>query len=111
MSYIVRKRDPKLIDFFLSKGADRGKTLVYISQLKDFDLLEKYYPLYQRDLSEDEYFLILRKTAQLNFTKGYRYLVNAKQFEALNPVYKEDVSRLYQMNRKPASAKANQQNE
>jgi Zn-dependent protease with chaperone function len=111
MSYIVRKRDPKLIDFFLSKGADRGKTLVYISQLKDFELLEKYYPQYQNDLSEDEYFLILRKTAQLNFTQGYRYLVNAKQFEALNPVYKEDISKLHQRNREPASVKANQQNE
>ncbi len=104
MYFIVRKQDEKLIDHFLSIGADKGKTLVYISQLKDYALLNKYYTRYQSDLTEDDYFLVLRKTAQTNFTEGYRLLVNAKRFEDLNPSYKEDVSRLHQSsNRKPAS--------
>lgn len=104
MYFVVRKNDEALIDYFLSKGADKGKTLVYISQLKDFNLLSKYYSRYQNDLSEDDYFLVLRKTAQTNFTEGYRLLVNAKRFEDLNPSYKEDVSRLHQTTtRKPAS--------
>lgn len=103
MYFIVRKNDEKLIDYFLSKGADKGKTLVYISQLKDYELLSKYYSRYQNDLSDDDYFLVLRKTAQLNFTEGYRLLVNARRFEDLSPTYKEDVSRLHQSNRKPAS--------
>lgn len=104
MYFIVRKQDEKLIDHFLSIGADKGKTLVYISQLKDYALLDKYYTRYQNDLTEDDYFLVLRKTAQTNFTEGYRLLVNAKRFEALDPSYKEDVSRLHQSsNRKPAS--------
>lgn len=104
MYFIVRKQDEKLIDHFLSIGADKGKTLVYISQLKDYALLDKYYTRYQSDLTEDDYFLVLRKTAQTNFTEGYRLLVNAKRFEDLNPSYKEDVSRLHQSsNRKPAS--------
>ena len=103
MAYVVKKRDPRLIDHFLKNGADKGKTLVYISQIKDFELLQKYYALYQDDLSEDEYFLILRKSAQVDFTEGYRYLVNAQQFENLNPGYKEDVTRLHKGNRQPAS--------
>lgn len=103
MAYVVKKRDPRLIDHFLKHGADKGKTLVYISQIKDFDLLSKYYALYQADLTEDEYFLILRKSAQVDFTEGYRYLVNAQQFESLNSEYKEDVTRLHKGNRLPAS--------
>jgi hypothetical protein len=105
MYYVVKKKDHQLIEFFMNKGADKGKTLIYISQLKDYDLLKKYYTLYQSKLSEDDYFLVLRKAAEVNFTDGYRLLVNAKQFEKLDPNYKEDVSRLYQTNTKrmPAS--------
>lgn len=105
MYFIVKKKDTALIDYFLAHGANKGKTLMYISQLKDYSLLERYYSRFQTELTEDEYFLVLRKTAQVNFTEGYRLLVNAKQFEVLHPDYKEDVSRLYQHNssRKPAS--------
>lgn len=105
MYFIVKKKDAKLIDHFIAKGADKGKTLMYISQLKDYELLEKYYARFHSEISEDEYFLVLRKTAQVNFTEGYRLLVNAKRFETLDPSYKEDVSRLYQhnTNRRPAS--------
>lgn len=103
MYHIVMKKDPQLIDYFLQRGANKGKTLLYISQLQDFEMFQKYYSSYQYELSDDEYFLVLRKTAQLNFTDGYRYLVNAKRFEDLNPAYKESVSRLHQFNRRPAS--------
>lgn len=105
MYFVVKKKDEKLIDHFLNHGADKGKTLMYISQLKDYDLFQKYYDRFQPELTEDEYFLVLRKTAQLNFTEGYRLLVNARQFEVLHPDYKEDVSRLHEFNRsrKPAS--------
>jgi Zn-dependent protease with chaperone function len=102
MYFIVRKNDDKLIDYYLARGASKGKTLVYISQLKNYDLLNKYYTRYQNDLNDDDYYLVLRKTAQLNFTEGYRLLVNAKRFEDLNPNYKESLSRLHQSNRKPA---------
>ena len=105
MYHVVKRKDPELIEYFVSQGADKGKTLIYISQLKDYDLLKKYYSTYQSGLSDDDYFLVLRKTAELNFTEGYRLLVNAKQFEKLDPNYKEDVSRLYQtkVQRMPAS--------
>jgi len=108
MFNIVQKRDAHLIDHFLVHGADKGKTLVYISQLKDFRLFRKYYSLYEGSLSEDEYFLVLRKTAEVNFTEGYRYLVNAERFEELNPEYKQDISRLHKLtegDRLPASVK------
>jgi Zn-dependent protease with chaperone function len=107
MYYVVKKRDERLIDHFLSAGAYKGKTLMYVSTLKDYGLLEKYYSRYQAKISDDDYFLVLRKTAQLNFTEGYRLLVNARRFEDLNPSYKETVSRLYQSGhtRAPASTK------
>lgn len=103
MYFIVKKKDERLIDHFLKHGAEKGKTIMYISQLKDYELLQKYYSRFQSKLTEDEYFLILRKTAQLNFTEGYRLLVNAKNFEDLDPAYKEDVSKLHHTNRRPAS--------
>lgn len=107
MYHVVKKKDEKMIDYFLAQGADKGKTLMYISLLKDVNLLSKYYQRYQSDLNEDDYFLLLRKTAQVNFTEGYRLLVNSHQFEDLHPDYKEDVSRLHQSNRSrlPASIK------
>lgn len=104
MYFVVKKRDVRLIDHFVANGADKGKSLMYISQLKDYELLQKYYSQFQSDLSDDEYFLVLRKTAQLNFTEGYRLLVNAKRFEVLHPDYKEDVSRLIQTNSRRAPA-------
>lgn len=103
MYHIVMKGDPELIDYFLSKGADKGKTLVYLTQLKNFDLLQKYYDKFQNDLTQDEYYLILRKTAQVDFTEGYRYLVNAERFTELNAEYKESVTKLKQRHRLPAS--------
>lgn len=103
MYYIVKKGDPELIDYFISKGADKGKTLVYISQLKDYAMLDRYYVKFQNKLSEGEYVLVLRKTAQIQFKEGYRYLVNTEHFEKLNADYKEDVSRLHKTDRQPAS--------
>lgn len=105
MYYIVRRKDERLIDYFISRGANKGKTLIYITQTKDSALLKKYYTQFKSELSQDDYFLALRKTAQLNFTEGYRFLVNADRFENLHPSYKEDVSRVYQSNhgRIPAS--------
>lgn len=105
MYSVVKKNDPALIDYFLAHGADKGKTLMYLSSTKDIALFEKYYSLYQESLSEDEYFLILRKTAEMNFTQGYRLLVNGKRFEQLDRAYKEDLSRLHRSNRAPASGK------
>jgi Zn-dependent protease with chaperone function len=101
--YIVKKGDPALLDYFLSNGANKGKTLIYITQIKDYAALQKYYEKYQASLTDDEYFLILRKSAENNFVEGYRYLVNAKHFEDLNPNYKNDISRLHHRNRFPAS--------
>jgi Zn-dependent protease with chaperone function len=108
MYYIVKRKDHKLIDHFVAAGADKGKTLIYLSQMKDYELFSKYYMQFNGQLSEDQYFLILRKAAEMNFTEGYRLLVNSSQFEALHPSYKEDVSLLYQINneRRPASVRS-----
>lgn len=107
MYFIVQKRDPVLIDFFISKGADKSKTLFYLSHTKDYELFKRYFNEWSMELSQDNFFLILRKTAENNFVEGYRLLVNAKQFENLSENYKKDVSRVYQKNtnRSPASEK------
>ncbi len=110
MYFIVKKKDPQLIDFFLERGADKGKTLAYISSLKDYKLFEAYYGRFESSLTEEEYYLLLMRTAHHNFTDGYRLLVNAKRFEGLSPSYKEDISREldynrpHDYNRRPASA-------
>jgi Zn-dependent protease with chaperone function len=102
--YVVQRKDERLIDHFLEQGADKGRALVYISQLRDLRLLEKYYDQYQDQLTEEEYFLVLRKTAQLNFTEGHRHLVNARRFESLHPDYKENLSTIYESKKRmPAS--------
>lgn len=108
MFFIVQKRDPVLIDYFVSQGADKSKTLLYLGHLKDYELFKRYFIQWELELSHDDFFLILRKTAQNNFIEGYRLLVNAKQFENMSKDYKEDVSRLNQKNqmRSPASDKS-----
>jgi Zn-dependent protease with chaperone function len=105
MYYVVQRGEPELIDHYLSQGAEKGRTLVYIAQLQDIKLLKRYYSLHQKDLSENDYFLILRKTAALNFTAGYRFLINSDRFETLQPSYKQDLARLHEKStdRAPAS--------
>lgn len=108
MYFVVKKNNPELIDHFLENGASKGKTLIYISSLKDQELFSRYYIRFQNDLTDDEYVLVLRKTAQINFTEAYRMLVNAKQFEGLESSYKEDVAKLHNADetstdRRPAS--------
>jgi hypothetical protein len=108
MYYIVKKGDPRLIEHYLSLGAEKGRTLNYLAQEKNYKLFEKYYSRFQQELSDEEYFLVLRKTAQVHFTEGYRLLVNAKRFETLHPEYKQDIASLHtekSQTRGPASVK------
>lgn len=106
MYYIVKKKDVELLDHFMENGADKGRSLIYLTGTKDLELLKRYYTLYQDELSEGEYFLMLRNAAERDFTEGYRLLVNAHQFEKLSIGYKEDISSLHtkrDRKRSPAS--------
>jgi len=105
MYYIVQRQDPGLIDFYIEKGADPGRTLIYLSETKNFDLFRGYYPSLAQNLSHDEYYLILLKSADVNFTEGYRYLVNSSRFDSLNPDYKAELARNHKptTDRRPAS--------
>lgn len=106
MYYIVKKGDSALIDHYVKEGAEKGRTLLYLAQNKDLELFEHYYRSFHQDISDEEYFLILRKTAQVQFTEGYRLLVNAERFESLHPAYKHDISALHNRgDRLPASVK------
>lgn len=109
MYYIVKKKDKSLIDHFVNLGANKGRTLVYVSGLKEIDLLTHYFEAFKKDLSQSEYFLVLRKTAQVDFIEGYRLMVNAEQFENLEGTYKDDIAKLHSKdgsNRRPASIKS-----
>ncbi|MES2528763.1 MAG: M48 family metallopeptidase [Bdellovibrionota bacterium] len=106
MYYIVKKQDEALIDHFLAKGADKGRTLIYVSQTKNLNLLRKYYALLKDQISDEEYFMVLKKTAEMNDTDGYRYLVNADKFEGLDSVSKQNIARIHSKairSRAPAS--------
>lgn len=107
MYYIVQKQNPELIDYYLSKGADPGRTLIYLSETKNFDLFRGYYTELAANLTEDEYYLVLLRSADVNFTEGYRYLVNSPRFDLLNPDYKTELVKNHRpsaKDRRPASA-------
>ncbi len=106
MYFIVKKQDEGLIDHFLKQGADKGRTLIYVSQTKNLNLLQKYYGLLKDQITDEEYFKVLKKTAEINDTEGYRYLVNADKFEELDSVSKQSIARLHSQairSRAPAS--------
>ena len=107
MYYVVQRQNPELIDHFLQKGADPGRTLIYLSETRNFDLFRAYYPNLAQNISQDEYYLVLLRSADTNFTEGYRYLVNSPRFDTLNPDYKADLARDHKPSRKtrlPASS-------
>lgn len=107
MYYIVQKQNPELIDHFIEKGADPGRTLIYLSETKNFDLFKAYYAGLSTDLSEDEYYLVLLRSADVNFTDGYRFLVNSSRFDTLSPDFKADLARGHRSqnrDRRPASS-------
>lgn len=107
MYYVVQKQNPELIDHFLERGADPGRTLIYLSETKNFDLFKVYYSGLGSNLSDDEYYLVLLRSADVNFTDGYRYLVNSSRFDGLKSDYKTDLARNHQpesRNRRPASS-------
>jgi hypothetical protein len=107
MFYVVQKQNPELIDHFLEKGADPGRTLIYLSETRNFDLFRGYYPSLATNLSQDEYYLVLLQSANSNFTEGYRYLVNSEKFGLLHPDFKADLARNHKptsKDRRPASS-------
>jgi len=106
MFYVVQKQNPELIDYFLEKGADPGRTLIYLSETKNFDLFRGYYLGLSQKISQDEYYLVLLRSADVNFTDGYRYLVNSARFDTLSAGYKQDLARTFRpkdKQRSPAS--------
>lgn len=108
MYYIVKKEDEALIDHFLRNGADKGRTLIYVSQTRNLALLKKYYGLLKDQITDEEYFRVLKKTAEMNDTQGYRYLVNAAKFEGLDSESKQSIARIHSKairGRIPASVK------
>ncbi len=110
MYYVVKKEDEVLIDYFLDRGADKGKTLIYVSQTKNLNLLRKYYAQLKDKISDEEYFKVLKKTAEMNHTEAYRYLVNADKFEALDSMSKQSIVRIHSKatrSRAPASLNKN----
>lgn len=114
MYYVVKKEEPVLIDHFLKHGADPGKTLLYIAQTRNTELLETYYNRLKEVITDEEYFRVLKKTAEMNDTAGYRFLVNADHFGHLDAVSKESVARIQgraSRSRVPASVRMSSEKE
>jgi Zn-dependent protease with chaperone function len=106
MFYVVQKQNPYLIDYYLKQGANPGRTLIYLSETKNFDLFRAYYIGHEDHISRDEYYLILLRSADVDFNEGYRYLVNSSKFESLSKDYKAELVRNHQQSkaqRRPAS--------
>jgi hypothetical protein len=101
--YIVKKGDSKLLDHLITNNVPPGKIMLYLAEFKDEQKFQKYFHRFSSDLEHEEYFLILRKTAQVNFLSGYRTLINSRQFESLDSSMRRDVSRLIERSRAPAS--------
>jgi len=108
MFYIVFKKDQKLIDFYLARGANPGRTMLYISELKNKELFEHYFSQLGHRLSQEEFYLVLHRTAKNDFTEAYRLLVNSKRFENLDSEQRQnlvDINRDKHLERSPASNK------
>ncbi len=106
MFYVVQKQNKDLIDHYLQNGADPGRTLVYLTETRNFELFENYYTALSNKISLDQYYLVLLKSADVNFTDGYRYLVNSSKFDQLSQDYKREVVRTHRQDyseRRPAS--------
>ncbi len=103
--YLIKKNDPLIVEYLFKNDVSPGRILLYLTEFKSDKLFEKYYSLHSENLSEEEYFLILRKAAQVNFVKGYRSLVNSSRFEMLDESYKSSVSKILELKRSPASIK------
>lgn len=103
--YIVKKKDKDLIDFYISKGASRLKTLAYLVELKEQGLWEKYYSKYGSELSDKEFNFLIRKSINSNFSEGYQQLVKSQRFEKMDPIYKSKILNAFeeQVSRMPAS--------
>jgi Zn-dependent protease with chaperone function len=106
MYYVVQKQNPLLIDHYLDHGANPGRTLIYLSESKNFDLFRAYYLGLAEKISRDEFYLILLRSADVNFNQGYRYLVNSPQFDSLDTGFKAELVKNHQQSspeRRPAS--------
>jgi heat shock protein HtpX len=106
MFYIVKKQNKELIDYYLAKGADPGRTLVYLTETQNFELFKNYYSALSGKISIDQYYLVLLSSASVNFTDGYRYLVNSSKFDQLSGNFRKEIVSTHKQqlsDRKPAS--------
>jgi hypothetical protein len=83
MYYVVIRKEKNLINHFLNNGANKKKTLLYLSQIKDFHLFHFYYLQLENSLSLEDYEAVCRKSAKINFTQGYELLVKSPKFYQL----------------------------
>jgi Zn-dependent protease with chaperone function len=105
LHYVVQKRDTALIDHFVQHGARKGRLLRYLAEARELELFRKYYDEFEQELTRDEYYFLLRQTAQLRFTEGYRFLVNAERFNEVEAGQREELAELHKQRatRRPAS--------
>jgi Zn-dependent protease with chaperone function len=104
MYYIVSKKDKNLISHFINNGADQKKTLIYLSQTKDFHLFHFYFLQLENTLSLKDYEAVCRKSAKMNFMEGYELLIKSPKFAQLSLSKRNDlISFRNNVSRVPAS--------
>ncbi len=104
MYYVVIRKEKNLINHFLNNGANKKRTLLYLSQLKDFHLFHFYYLQLEKSLSLEDYEAVCRKSAKINFTEGYELLIKSPKFYQLRSSDRLEVIGLREnVSRAPAS--------
>lgn len=108
MSFVVSRKNEDLINYFLANGADKGKLLIYLSEQRDIRLFQNYYTNFETELSQSEFFLILRRSTQLEFQEAIALLESSKRFSKLEKSYRNDLMSVKGRSsdsRRPASVK------
>ena len=105
MSAVVKKKDPDLIEYYLSKGAKLDSTLGYLAA-SDAETFKEFFNRYSDQVDQDQYYKMLNRAAQYN-AENYRFLVLDNRFNQLDPVDRQKINKSleYRKNRAPASVK------
>lgn len=105
MSAVVKKKNPDLIEYYISKGAKLDSTLGYLAA-SDAENFKEFFNRYSDQVDQDQYYKMLNRAAQYN-AENYRFLVLDNRFNQLDPVDRQKINKSleYRKNRAPASVK------
>ncbi|MGE3609064.1 MAG: M48 family metallopeptidase [Bacteriovoracaceae bacterium] len=104
MAYIIVKNDAHLIDHYLSMGADKWTTLYYLEKYKKTELFKKYFPKFENELTRNEYFNLLKMSAQIESVETYQFLLSSVRAKELDNHQKSAIAKSFNDGQKRAPA-------